>query len=108
MRLSPYDPMNFNCYIGIGAAYGVERDHDNAIINLERGLNEHPQAIWAYRNLVPVYVAAGRFNDAERGVSLLLQTYPGLTTAKCREAMVLPESEMNWICENLIAAGLPE
>jgi hypothetical protein len=100
--------MNFNSYISIGAAYGVERDLDNAIVNFERGLAENRQAIWAYRELIPAYLAAGRIKDAERGVSLLLQTYPELTAAKVRVAMVFPESEMNWICENLIAAGLPK
>jgi hypothetical protein len=46
--------------------------------------------------------------DAERGVSLLPQTYPELTAVKVRVAMVFPEPEMNWICGNLIAAGLPK
>ena len=108
LRLSPYDPMNFNCYIGIGAAYATERDFDNAIIYFERGLNERPQAIWVYRNLVPAYVGAGRTEDAQSGVSLLLQTYPELTAAKVREAMVFSDFEMDWICKNLVQAGLPE
>ncbi len=108
LRLSPYDPMNFNCYIGIGSAYAVARDIDNAILNCERGLKEHPQAIWVYRVLVPAYMEAGRTEDAQAGVRLLLQTYPELTAAKVREAMVFAEAHKNWMCENLIKAGLPE
>ena len=108
LRLSPYDPMNFNCYVGIGAAYSVARDFDNAILNFERGLSENPQAIWIYRNLIPGYMEAGRTEDAKQGVRLLLQTYPELTTAKVRDAMVFAEAELDWICENLIKAGLPE
>jgi hypothetical protein len=77
-----------------GAEYRkYKRDFDNAIINFERGLAENPQAIWAYRELIPAYVAARRIKDAERGVSLL-QTYPELTAAKVRVAMVFPELEM--------------
>ena len=108
LRLSPYDPMNFNCYIGIGHAYTVARDIDNAILNCERGLKEHPQAIWVYRVLVPAYMEAGRTEDAQAGVRLLLQTYPELTAAKVREAVVFAEAHKNWMCENLIKAGLPE
>jgi adenylate cyclase len=108
LRLSPYDPMNFNCYIGIGTAYKMSRDIDKSILYLERGLNENAEAIWAYRQLAPAYMEAGRTEDAENGVRLLLQTYPNLTATKVREAMVLPDVEMNWICDNLVKAGLPE
>lgn len=108
LRLSPYDPMNFNCYVGIGTAYKMSRDIDNSILYLERGLNENAEAIWVYRQLVPAYMEAGREQDGQNGVRLLLQAYPNLTAEKVKEAMVLPEAEMNWICENLVKAGLPE
>jgi len=108
LRLSPYDPMNFNCYVGIGTAYKISGDIDNSILYLERGLNENVEAIWIYRQLVPAYMEAGREQDGQNGVRLLRQASPDLTAEKVREAMVLPEAEMNWICENLVKAGLPE
>jgi adenylate cyclase len=108
LRLSPYDPMNFNCYIGIGTAYEMAREYDKSIPYFERGLNENPEAIWAYRQLVPAYMEAGRREEAENGVRLLLQTYPNITATKVRLAMVLPDAEMSWICSNLVKAGLPE
>ena len=108
LRLSPYDPMNFNCHIGIGTAYAMSHEFENAILYFERGLNENAEAIWAYRQLVPAYMETGRTEDAENGVRLLRQTYPELTATKIREAMVLPEAEINWICSHLVKAGLPE
>ena len=108
MRLSPYDPMNFNCYMGIGTAHKLLADIDNSILYFERGLNENSEAIWAYRQLVPAYMEVGREEDAKNGIRLLLQAYPDLTAAKVREAMVLPNAEMNWICTHLVKAGLPE
>jgi len=108
LRLSPYDPMNFNCYMGIGTAHKMQFDIDNSILYFERGLNENAEAIWAYRQLVPAYMEVGREEDAKNGIRLLLQAYPNLTAAKVREAMVLPDAEMNWICTNLVKAGLPE
>lgn len=108
LRLSPYDPMNFNCFIGMGCAFAIIRDMSNAIRLFERGLKEHPQAIWAYRNLVPAYVDAGFMEKARTGVQLLLQAHPDLTAAKVKDAMVFSDAHLNWICENLIKAGLPE
>lgn len=108
LRLSPYDPMNFNNYMGIGTAYKMLSDIDNSILYFERGLSENPEAIWAFRQLVPAYMEVGRTEDAKKGVGRLLQTYPNLTATKVRDAMVLPDAEMNWICDNLVKAGLPE
>lgn len=108
LRLSPYDPMNFNCYFGIGEAYVTKGDFSQAIENFERGLDEHPRAVWVYRNLVPCYMAAGRTADGQRGVQLLLQTYPELTAARVRDAMVFNEQKLNWIYDNLVLAGLPK
>ena len=108
LRLSPYDPMNFNCYIGIGTSYEMSSEFDDAILYFERGLNENPEAIWAYRQLAPAYMETGREEEAKNGVRLLLQAYPELTVTKVREAMVLPDTEMNWICDKLTLAGLPK
>ncbi len=108
LRLSPYDPMNFNCFIGIGCAYAIARDFENSIINFERGLHEHPGAIWAYRCLIPVYMEIGRIEDAQNGVRQLLQSYPELTATKVREAMVFQKAELDWIYKRLVKAGLPE
>ncbi len=108
LRLSPYDPMNFNCYFGIGDAYATKGDFDKSIENFERGLDEHPRATWIYRNLVPAYMAAGRTEDARRGVQLLLQTYPDLTATKVRSALVFNERKLDWVFNNLVLAGLPK
>ena len=99
--------MNFNCYFGIGEAYEAKGDFIHAIEYFERGLDEHPSAVWVYRNLVPCYVAAGQMEDAQRGVQLLRQEYPGLTATRVRDAMVFNEQKLNWIYDNLVLAGLP-
>jgi uncharacterized protein (DUF433 family) len=39
---------------------------------------------------------------------LLLQTYPELTAARVRDAMVFNEQKLNWIYDNLVLAGLPK
>ena len=60
LRLSPLDPMNFNCHFGIGAAHYIEARHDEAIDWMEKALAANPNARWIYRQLVPAYADAGR------------------------------------------------
>ena len=59
-----------------------------------------------YKILIPVLDhtgKAGRTEDAENGVRILLEIYPQLTATKVREAMVFPDAEMNWICANPVS-----
>lgn len=107
LRLSPLDPINFNCYVGIGAAYYLDARHDEAIRWMEKALAANPTARWIYRQLVPAYADAGRGDDAARGLHLLLKDYPDLTCRKVRAAMLYSEPVMQRICSSLMRAGLP-
>ena len=51
LRLSPFDPMNFNAYIGIGGAHLVAGRCADAVLWIEKGLIDRPGATWAYREL---------------------------------------------------------
>jgi adenylate cyclase len=72
LRLSPFDPMNFNAFIGIGGAHFVAGRYAETARWLEKGLLENPGATWVYRNLVPTYALLGRDADARGGLSRLL------------------------------------
>jgi adenylate cyclase len=107
IRLSPLDPVNFNCFAGLGASHSLQGRHDEAVKWLEKALTANPQARWIYRQLIPAYVSAGRIDDARRGLRLLLQDYPSLTCQKVRVAMLYSERTMDRICDGLEQAGLP-
>ena len=106
IRLSPLDPMNFNCYFGIGAAHYIEQRHDQAIDWMEKALATNPSARWIYRQLVPAYTDAGRDAAAADGLRLLLQDYPAMTCAEVRAAMLYSKPVMERICAGLARAGL--
>ena len=106
LRLSPLDPMNFNCHFGIGAAHYIQAQHDEAIEWMEKAIVANPNARWIYRQLVPAYADAGRKVAAADGLRLLLQDYPGMTCAKVRAAMLYSEPVMDRICGGLARAGL--
>lgn len=106
LRLSPLDPMNFNCHFGIGAAHYTLARHSEAIEWMEKALAANPNARWIYRQLVPAYVDAGREAAASEGLRLLLQDYPGMTCATVRAAMLYSGPVMDRICSGLARAGL--
>jgi adenylate cyclase len=107
IRLSPLDPINFNCFAGLGAAHFLLGRYDESVKWLEKALAANPQARWIYRPLIPAYVCAGRMEDAKRGLRLLLQDYPNLTCERVRVVMLYSKRTMDRICDGLAQAGLP-
>jgi len=100
--------MNFNNLVGLGSAYQLQSDFPKAVESFERALEENPPAIWIYRQLSPAYLEVGEISKAQRGVALLRETSPGITIMHVRDAMVLPERAMTWVCEGLKRAGLSD
>lgn len=82
LRLSPFDPMSFNAFIGIGGAHFVAGRYVDAVRWSEKGLLEQPGAIWVRRQLVATYALLRREREARSGVAVLLREYPDLTISK--------------------------
>jgi adenylate cyclase len=108
LRLSPIDPMNFNNYAGIAAAYEVAQESDKALPFYRRALQERPNATWIYRNLSGCLLGAGRIDEAKQAFAVLLRNYPDLTVSKFKNAMVFSPAALERMAENLRKLGLPE
>jgi adenylate cyclase len=108
LRLSPFDPMNFNVFFGISGAHFVAERYRDAALWAEKALLDRPSAIWIYRNLVAVYALLGREADARAGLALLLNEYPDLTVSKVLSALVYSPPTLGRIAEGLRKAGMPE
>jgi len=108
LRLSPFDPMAFNCFMGIGCAHFVARRYDQSVEWQEKALFANPAATWMYRGLIPAYIFAGQFDKAKAGLSELLRDYPDLTILKVRAALAFNEDYTDRMVEGLRRAGLPE
>jgi adenylate cyclase len=108
MRLSPLDPMGYTSLIGIGAAHFVAGRYDDAIAWTQRGLSQHPEAIWGLRQLVTALAHAGRKGDARRECKKLMEGYPELNIRKVDDALPFGEDTMKRIVAGLREAGLPE
>jgi adenylate cyclase len=108
LRLSPIDPMNFNNYVGMGAAHYVLQECDQAVLFYRRALQERPNAKWIYRDLAGSLVAAGRIEEAEQAFVELMRFYPNLTITKFKQAMVFSNAVLDRMAENLRRLGLPD
>ena len=107
-RLSPIDPMNFNNYAGIAAAYEVAQESDKALPFYRRALQERPNATWIYRNFSGCLLAAGQIDEAKQAFAVLLRSYPDLTVSKFKSAMVFSPAVLERMGESLRKLGLPD
>jgi adenylate cyclase len=107
-RLSPIDPMNYICHIGIGAAHFVNGDYRQAIESTRKGLSQHPDAHWALRQLVSALALEGRIEEARNECKNLIAAYPGLTIIKVAETLPFSENTLARIVDGLRAGGVPE
>ena len=71
LRLSPFDPMAFNCEMGIGCAHFIAKRYDLAAQWQEKALVAKPSAIWIHRTLAPAYALAGDLDKARESVAEL-------------------------------------
>jgi adenylate cyclase len=107
VRLSPLDPMNFNCYHGVGAAHFCAGRYEECINWVKKGLAERPGTIWAHRPLVAAYAQLDRMDDARRELALLLRENPTLTTSAIADAVPWGPEMMSRYTSAFRKAGLP-
>jgi adenylate cyclase len=108
LRLSPFDPMAFNCEMGIGCAHFIVRRYDLAAHWQEKALMSKPNTAWIHRTLAPAYALAGEPDKARDSVGELLKGYPGIRIVDILQAMAFSREVMSRFAEGLRQAGLPE
>jgi len=108
LRLSPFDPMNLNAFIGIGGAHFVAGRYADAVGWFEKGLLDRPTATWVYRTIVPALALLGRHDQARAYLSRLLDEYPDLTIAKVVSALPYSQQALDRMAEGLRLARMPE
>ena len=108
LRLSPFDPMAFNCDVGIGCAHFIAKRYDQAALWQEKGWRAKPSATWVHRTLAPSYALAGDLERARESVGELVKHYPGIRISAIIEAMAFSQETMGRFAEGLRLAGLPD
>jgi adenylate cyclase len=108
LRLSPFDPMAFNCDMGIGCAHFIAKRYELATQWQEKALMAKPAATWIHRTLAPSYALAGDLGKARESVGELLKGYQKITISDILQAMAFSKEVMSRFAEGLRQAGLPE
>lgn len=108
LRLSPLDPMNFNNYVGMGSAHEVAEKYDDAVAMYRRAMEERPHADWIHRNIASSLSGAGRMEEAKAAYAAMIRSYPDLTVAKFKQAMVFSDTVLDRMGANLKKLGLPD
>jgi adenylate cyclase len=106
MRRSPFDPMNFNCFFGIGLAHFVAGRYEEALFWNKKGMVEHPDLLWPLRTAAACLGQLGRISEARAAVQQLRQGE--ITISKI---VAIPYFHGEWAlryAEGLRKAGLPE
>ena len=87
LRLSPFDPLKFGIFMGIGQANFVAGNYDTAIDWIDRGIAENPKIVWVHRLRAACAALAGRQADAEWSRDRVLEYVPGVTAEKIANAI---------------------
>jgi len=107
LRISPFDPINFNSRVGIGTAHFAAERYDRAVASIRKGLDLQPDALWAHRILAPSLAQAGRLDEARQSAKLLLRQYPQFTIAAHMRNPLFKTPFLPRIVEGMQLAGLP-
>ena len=87
LRLSPFDPLKFGIFMGIGQAHFVAGNYEVAIDWIDRGIAENPKIVWVHRLRCACAALAGRQAEAEQSRDMVLTYMPGLTAEKIAGAI---------------------
>ncbi len=78
LRLSPFDPMRHNVYVGLGLACFVAGNYDDALAWIDRALLEAPEILWVHRLVAACAAMAGDLERARGSVRVIEGYSPGL------------------------------
>jgi adenylate cyclase len=109
IRLSPFDPMNFNCLIGIGCSHWVAGRNEEALSWLRKGMLEHPGWVLPLRIVAACLAQLGRISEAREVAQQVRQAEPDITISKVMAITPYRDTEfLVRYAEGMRNAGLPE
>ena len=109
LRLSPFDPMNFTCFFGIGSAHFTAERYEEALTWAGKCMLERPDLVWPLRVAAACLGLLGRIPEAREVVRQLRQGYPNMTISTVMATTPFRNTAFRLhYAEGLRRAGLPE
>lgn len=92
-----------------GLAYYLAGQHDQAIVDLKRGVIRAPTSVYARARLIAVYADTGRLEEAKDEAAALLKAVPGFTVTEFVHEHPFKDVNLKtWLRNALLKAGLPK
>jgi len=108
LRLSPFDPWNFNAWFGVWAGNFQQARYEDAAHAARKSVQSNPAFSIAHLCLVSALVKLGRIDEAKAAAARVLELQPGFSIGEwCAAIDPAPEITAP-LTEALRAAGLPE
>jgi adenylate cyclase len=108
IRLSPFDPLNFNCFFGIRNAHFAAGRYEESLEWCRKGMIERPELVWPLRSMAAALGLLGRIPEAREVARQLLQANPDITISKIIAITPHRGDYARRYAEGLRKAGLPE
>jgi TolB-like protein len=107
-RLSPFDPLTFNRYVGMALAHFASGRYEEAVRCAEQARIERPGLVWAQRVLITSLAALGEVGRARSIVTVMRRETPSLTVARMMTTVPFQRADVrDRFAGGLAAAGLP-
>jgi adenylate cyclase len=108
IRLSPFDPMNFNCFFGIRNAHFAAGRYEESLSWCRKGMLERPELVWPLRSMAASLALLGRIPEAREAVRQLRQEHPDISISKIVTITPHRGDYVRRYAEGLRRAGLSE
>jgi adenylate cyclase len=108
VRLSPFDPFNYNAYTAQAFSYFLTRRFEDGVRFGKRAVQSNPTLSPCHAMLVANLVMANRMDEARHAVKRMLEVQPDATASGfVRDAWTKPDLMENFGAA-LRKAGLPD
>jgi adenylate cyclase len=108
LRLSPFDPWNFNAWFGVWAGHFQQARYEGAAQAARKSAQSNPGFSIPHLCLVSALAKLGRIDEAKAAAARVLELQPGFRTAEWCAALDPAPAIAEPLTEALRAAGLPE
>ena len=108
LRLSPFDPWNFNAWFGVFAGHFQQARYEDAVNAMRKAIHANPGFSISHMCLAAALVKLGRIDQAKPAAARVLELDPAFRIGKWCVAIDLTPAIAVPLSEAVRAAGLPE
>lgn len=108
LELSPFDPMNFNCYFGIAQAHFLNNNYSQASYWIEKALEQQNDMEFIHRLRAACHFYEKNFTEAKKSVHTILRLNPDITATQIGNLVPFErKADSQKLVDGLIGAGMP-